>query len=256
MLDEPMVPLPEVGRVFRGARRVRLGDTDHNGQLRLDACARFLQDVSNDDTADAGEDPKAFWVVRRAVVDVVRPPTWREWVDLATWCGGTGSRWAERRLSLTGDHGGHIEVATLWIYVDAATMAPARLPDSFAETYAPAARGRKVKPRRTLGAPDDDAVTVAWPLRAVDLDLLGHVTNSAYWAPVEEMLRGGPASLRGERHPLLATPYRAVMEFGAGIAPDAEVELRVCDADDRLALWFAVGGTVDAAALVVPLPGQ
>ncbi|HEX8803492.1 MAG TPA: acyl-ACP thioesterase domain-containing protein, partial [Acidimicrobiales bacterium] len=97
------MPLPATGRVFRAARRVRLADADRAGRLRLDACARYLQDIGNDDTADSGiDDPATSWVVRRAVVDVHRPPRWRERLELATWCGGLGGRWAERRLSLVG----------------------------------------------------------------------------------------------------------------------------------------------------------
>jgi acyl-ACP thioesterase len=265
-----MVPLPPQGRVFRAERRVRLADADGAGRLRLDACARYLQDIGNDDTLDAGADvDETSWVVRRAVVDVVRPPRWRERLSLATWCGGTGGRWAERRLSMVGEHGGSVEIATLWVHIDLTTMAPARLPAAFLDTYGEAALGRKVTSRRWLDGPDGNGdgangdgagghgpVTVPWVLRATDIDLLGHVNNAAYWAAVEEQLLGGPAALRGAGdHPLRAGPYRAVMEYGAGLAPGAAVELRVADADDRLALWFTVGGAVDSSALVVPLPG-
>ena len=51
-----MVPVPERGRRFTAERPVRWGDTDRHGRLRLDALARFLQDVANDDTRDAGFD--------------------------------------------------------------------------------------------------------------------------------------------------------------------------------------------------------
>jgi acyl-ACP thioesterase len=256
VLDEALVPLPEKGRVFRRERRVRLADADAEGRLRLDGVARYLQDIGNDDTADAGEDPSSMWVVRRAVVDVHRPPRWREWVRLATWCGGTGSRWAERRLSLVGEHGSDIEVATLWIHVDATTLAPARIPDSFAATYAEAAGGRRVTSRLWLDGVDAAAVPVAWPLRASDVDLLGHVNNAAYWEAVEDQLLGGPGSARAGagRHPLLAAPFRAVMEYGAGIAPTAPVTLQVLDTPGRLSVWFTADGVALAAATVFPLP--
>jgi acyl-ACP thioesterase len=256
VLDEPLVPLPEKGRVFRRERRVRLADADAQARLRLDAVARYLQDIGNDDTAEAGEEPTSQWVVRRAVVDVHRPPAWREAVRLATWCGGTGSRWAERRLSMEGEHGSRVEVATLWIHVDATTMAPARLPESFTATYAEAAGGRKVTSRRWLGGVEGDTVPVPWPLRASDVDLLGHVNNAAYWEAVEDQLLGGPGSSRpgAGRHPLLAAPHRAVLEYGAGIAPTAHVELQVADAPDRLSVWFTAAGADLAAARVAPLP--
>ena len=47
-----LVPVPGRGRVYTASRRVRLGDADPGGRLRLDAIARYVQDVSDDDTRD------------------------------------------------------------------------------------------------------------------------------------------------------------------------------------------------------------
>ena len=70
-----MVPLPDVGRRFSPCRRVRLGDASPGGRLRLDAVARYLQDVANDDAEDAGLANPASWVVRRTTIEVrPRPP--------------------------------------------------------------------------------------------------------------------------------------------------------------------------------------
>lgn len=251
MLDEPLVPLPDRGRVFRAGRRVRLADADPTGRLRLDSCARYLQDIGNDDTADSGIDDDAFtWVVRRAVIDVHRPPRWREWLDLATWCGGLGARWAERRLSMVGDRGGRIEVSTLWVQVGTATMTPARLTQQFLDAYGEAAGGRRVTSRLWLGDPPVGAAADPWLVRAVDIDLLAHVNNAAYWAAVEEQIEPGTAFA----HALLGRPHRAVMEYGPGIAAGDRVELLVDENDDHLSVWFTVDGTVQASATVVPLP--
>lgn len=250
MLSEPLVPLPAQGRVFRTGRRVRLADADATGRLRFDACARYLQDIGNDDTADCElDDDSSTWVVRRAVVDVHQPPQWREQLELATWCGGLGGRWAERRLSMVGERGGRVEIATLWIYIDATTGVPARLPEAFHEHYAPAASGRRVTTRLWLGDPPVGAAATPWPVRVVDIDVLGHVNNAAYWAAVEEQIEPGTAFA----HALLGRPHRAVMEYGPGIAPGDAVELLVDETDDHLSLWFTVADTVQASATVVPL---
>ena len=251
MIDEPLVPRPARGRVFGAGRRVRLADADPSGRVRLDACARYLQDIGNDDTADAGiDDPAVSWVVRRAVIDVHTPPRWGEWVDEATWCGGLGGRWAERRMSIEGDAGGRVEISTLWIQVDTATMAPARLTPRFLELYGEAAGGRRVTSRLWLDDPPVGASAEPWALRAVDIDLIGHVNNAAYWAAVEEQIEPGTAFA----HALLGRPHRAVMEYGPGIAAGAKVELLVDETEDHLSVWFTVDGAVQAAATVVPLP--
>ena len=100
--DDEMVPLPAAGRVFAATRRVRLGDASPAGRLRLDACARYLQDVANDDSRDAGLPNPTAWVARRTVLRVQQFPEYLDMLTLRTWCSGLGSRWAERRYSVTG----------------------------------------------------------------------------------------------------------------------------------------------------------
>ena len=259
VLEDPLVPLPAVGRVFRARRRVRLADASPSRRLRLDACARYLQDIGNDDTADSGLDALGgVWVVRRALVDVVASPRWTEWLDLATWCSGTGGRWAGRRLSVTGDQGGRIEVDTLWVHLDAATLGPARLPALFTEVYGPAAADRRISAKRWLAPPPTPATLdgqveqrMAWPLRATDFDVMGHVNNAAYWVAIEEVLaahRGHPA------HPSGGGAVRAVLEFGTGIPHGAAVELVVHPTDTRLDVWFVVDGAPTASARLFPHP--
>lgn len=259
-----MVPLPERGRVYRARRKVRLGDVAPSGRLRLDACARYLQDVGNDDTADSGLDAVAghgagVWVVRRAVLDVITPPRWGESLELATWCAGTGGRWAERRLSIRGEEGGHVDVNTLWIHLDRTTLMPTRLPAAFTEIYGEAAGDRRVSARLWLDPPPSgdagaggDVESRPWPLRAIDFDVMRHVNNAAYWAAVEEVLAAdrakGPRLGQG-------TTVRAVLEFGAGIGPDAKVQLRVRHHDGAVDIWFTEDGdgTVHASATLFPL---
>ena len=99
-----MVAGTSEGRTFTGSRRVRLGDCSPGGRLRLDATARYLQDLSDDDTRDVGL-AQMTWVVRRTVVDVHEFPTYLQPLDMVTWCSGIGSRWAERRVDIRGAGG-------------------------------------------------------------------------------------------------------------------------------------------------------
>ncbi len=55
-----MIPRPTIGRTFTGTARVRLGDVTPKGRMRLDAVARYLQDVANDDAVDAIGDDAAL----------------------------------------------------------------------------------------------------------------------------------------------------------------------------------------------------
>src|SRR6478672_9106154 len=96
-VDPLLIPVPVRGRRFVGHRTVRLADASPAGRLRLDAVARHLQDVADDDARDAGLGQDGTWVVRRTVVEVHRAPVFREALELTTFCSGVGSRWAERR---------------------------------------------------------------------------------------------------------------------------------------------------------------
>jgi acyl-ACP thioesterase len=223
-----------VSRVFRSSRPIRLSDTDASGRLRLDAVARYLQDVASDDWADAGFDSQAHvWVVRKTWIEVEARFGADERVELATWCSGVAGTSASRRYSLTGNAGGRIEAESVWIHLDR-SLRPLRLPPAFVEVYGESAGGGGVATRFSLPAPPADASGEPWPLRATDVDRLGHVNNAVYWVPVEE--RFGAAVRRAELE------YRRPVDLG----DDARV---VVDGD---ALWLTVAGEAHAAAAILP----
>jgi acyl-ACP thioesterase len=228
--------------VFRGRRRVRLSDTDAGGRLRLDAVARYLQDVASDDVLDAGWAPdEHVWVVRRTAIQVVAPFDGDAAVELATWCSGTGASAASRRTSLAGDAGGRIEAESVWIHL-ARDLRPARLSARFHTVYAPSAAGRGVSTKLELRGPAD-GVAAVWPLRATDVDVLGHVNNAVYWSPIEAVL----ADLARE-------PLDAVLEFRQPVDLGEAVEIRVATDARTLEVAFDVDGTLRAAATVRARP--
>src|ERR1700731_3348665 len=106
-------PAPD-GRVYPMQGRIRLADTSATGRLRLDAVARYVQDIATDDVADAGiDDGDYVWIVRRAAMEVLSPFSGDDTLSrVATWSGGLGARWATRRTTIAGDSGVHIETET------------------------------------------------------------------------------------------------------------------------------------------------
>jgi acyl-ACP thioesterase len=236
-----LVPRPRAGRVFEEARRVRLADVSPGGRLRLDAATRYLQDLSADDTDDAALPDAEAWVVRRTVIEVQVFPRYLEALELATWCSGTGSRWAERRISVVGQAGGRMDAATTWVHVDLATGRPRRVPEGFAAIYGEAADGRTVTARLEHPDPPPDAESVPWALRFTDFDVLSHVNNAAYWEAVEEAL-----AARRE----LRAPLRAEVEHRTAIERGAQVELVVANEPDELAAWLLADGEVAASARI------
>jgi acyl-ACP thioesterase len=241
--DDVMVPVSTSGRTFTQQRVVRLGDASPGGRLRFDALARMLQDIANDDANEVLLDGQS-WVVRRVAIEVHQAGSFGEMLSLTTFCGGIGSRWAQRRTSIVGDRGARIEVAALWVHIDMATLRPAVLGPDFAAAYGEGANGRTVKARLQHEDPPT-ATGTPYLARFVDFDVMGHMNNAAYWNAVEAEL-----SVRREiRHPM-----RAEMEYRQGIEPHNHVSLVIDVDDDEFSLWFVEDATTFASAKVWRLP--
>jgi acyl-ACP thioesterase len=237
---DSLVQPPAVGRIFRSRRRIRLSDMDALGRLRLDAVARYLQDVASDDVDETGWGaPEHLWVVRRTRIDVVAPFLAGGEVELATWCSGLAPSAAGRRTSLTGADGGRIEVESVWIHLGPDAR-PARLDDTFG-VYGAAAGGRRVVTKLTLPQPSSAVDGAPWSLRAADVDLLGHVNNAVHWAAVEDRLAGTTLD------PSL--PFRALLDYHRPLDVDDDLHLVAFDGGDLSLAFVADGGTKAVARL-------
>ena len=242
MLD-PGIPVPTTGRTFSSTCRVRLADVDRQGRVRLDALARFLQDVAIEDVQETGWGmPEHLWFLRRIRIDVVEPFLEDQAVDLVTWSSGQAAIAAGRRWSLRGDRGGRAEVDSVWIHLDR-DQRPARI-QSF-EIYGDAAGGRRVSTKLELPDPSPDGTGIPWPLRVSDIDLHGHVNNAAYWQAVEHVL---PPSGIDPRRPLVAE-----LDYREPIDLDDTVELVASSARGELLAGFRAANRVRAVARVAQL---
>ena len=244
MLD-PSLPIPMSGRTFAAHRRVRLADMDERGRVRLDAVARFLQDVAIDDVQETGWGlPDHLWFVRRIRVEVRSPLLDDREVRLVTWGSGLAAIAAGRRWSVEGDRGGRVEVDSVWIHLGP-DQRPARI-ESFG-IYAEATGGRSVSTRLELPLPAADSPRTPWPLRATDVDLHGHVNNAVYWQAVEDVLRSSPIDVR--------RPLAAELDYRDPIDLSDPVELAVVADGMHVSLGFSVGDAVRAVARVSVLEG-
>ncbi len=234
------IPIPETGRTFSSLRRVRLSDMDAHGRLRLDAVARFLQDVAIDDVSETGWGmPDHLWFVRSIKVDVVAPFLADREVELTTWCSGMAAIAAGRRWSVRGDAGGRLEVDSVWIHLGP-DQRPARL-EQFG-VYADATAGRRVSTKLELPDPPAGAHPSAFALRAADVDLHGHVNNAVYWQAIEECL--GPNGIDPR------SPLSVSLDFRHPIDLGDRLELVETVAHGRLDVGFVTGDGPRAVARV------
>lgn len=242
-----LTPLPEAPhadeRSYTESRRVQLADVGADGQLRLDALARYLQDVANADSADSGlVEAGGSWVLRLGHMRVESWPAFRDEVTATTWCSGTGACWAERRTMMVDAHGAVVaDTATTWVHLDADTGRPRRVPAGMDAVYGGRATSRRVKARLQLPAdPPPSATARPWPLRLADLDLMAHVNNAAALTPLVEVL--------GERK--MDGRLAIDLEHPAALALTPRPTLHVADADGGFDAWLQQGDAIGLVAQV------
>lgn len=231
-------PLAPDGRRVVRRRAVRLSDVTAAGRLRLDALARYLQDVAGDDVDDVGI--TGAWVLRRLEMAMGTLPAIRDEVELTTFCSGYGARFAERRTTVQVAGRPAVEAVALWVYVDDAGR-PAPLEEWFFEHYATAAAGRRVRSRLRLAGPPAGAGRRDWPLRASDVDVLDHVNNAASCEAIEDEIR---------RHWSDRRLAHAEIEYRGPVDLDEPVELVTAPEDSILRAWLTVHGDPRTAAAV------
>lgn len=171
--------------------------------MRLDALARWAQDVAYADIEDAGLEQVAIWVVRRTRIKVVRFPRFGEHFEVQTFASGLGRMWAQRSTIVTPVHAGGgqratpvatvpvVELVSLWIHLDPVRLVPSVITQAELDIYAEAAGDRRCPHRLTHPRPQAQSETAdesEWVFRRTDTDLADHVNNAAYWEPLEEEL--------------------------------------------------------------------
>jgi acyl-ACP thioesterase len=209
-----------------------------SGRARLDAAARYLQDVAADDIADSGVADDLLWVVRTTAFEITVWPRYDDDVAVVTWCSGTGRAWAERRTTITTSGAVALQAVSVWVSLDPTTMRPAPLGPGFAAVYLPSTAGRKVRSRLAHPGPDEAAAPRRWSLRATDYDLLGHVNNVVAWIAVEDEL-----ARLGSSHRVVF----AEVEYASQIEAADDVVLMSSCHGDELMVWLL--GPDDKAAV-------
>ncbi len=171
--------------------RPGIADSGATGRCRLDAMARWLQDVAYSDLVDAGFEGRGAWIVRRTRVRVAGFPRFGEDLRVRTFCSGIGRFSAERRTSIEGENAS-VETVSVWVCLDPERGRPMRFPPDFLAVYEESAAGRDANVRVRHPDPPADAERSTWHFRAVEVDPAAHINNSHYWTPLDEELAAGP----------------------------------------------------------------
>jgi acyl-ACP thioesterase len=199
--------------VFDREWPLRVADIDRNGRLRLDAATRHIQDIGKNHVHEQGFDEShPLWVVRRTMIDLIRPIEFQDVLRLRRWCSGTSTRWCEIRVRIDGRKGGLIESEAFWININRDTLMPSRISDDLLDQLQRTTDIHRLrwKAYLTPGNRDTADQIREYPVRFTDIDLFDHMNNSVYWSVVEDYLSATPE--------LLTAPLRVTIEHEAPIA--------------------------------------
>lgn len=242
---------------------LRVADVDRMGRLKFDAATRHIQDIGSDQLREMGfEETHPLWIVRRTMIDLIRPIEFKDILRLRRWCSGTSNRWCEMRVRIDGTRtGGLIESEAFWININRETQGPARIADDFMEGLRRTTAVDRLRWKAYLKAGSrEDAIDIrAFPVRVSDIDIFDHMNNSVYWSVVEDHLSGRPD--------LMAGPLRVTIEHDLPVAlgdkleiithvyPAGSTDLLGADLVDRsvTTLTFAVGDETKAVASLFAL---
>jgi acyl-ACP thioesterase len=223
-LGKALMPVPDPHPdVFDRQWPLRVADIDREGRLRFDAATRHIQDIGQDQLRELGfEDTHPLWIVRRTMIDLIRPIEFQDMLRLRRWCSGTSNRWCEMRVRIDGRKGGLFESEAFWININRETQGPARISDDFLAGLQRTTSVDRLRWKAYLTADGRDLKSGAaeiheYPVRFSDIDLFDHVNNSVYWTVVEDYLSGYPE--------LLGAPLRVTLEHNAPVALGDKLEI-------------------------------
>jgi acyl-ACP thioesterase len=220
-LAKTLMPVPDPHPdVFDMQWPLRVADTDRAGRLRFDAATRHIQDVGSDQLRELGfEETHPLWIVRRTMIDLIKPIEFQDMLRLRRWCSGTSNRWCEMRVRIDGRKGGLMESEAFWININRETQGPARISDDFIAGLQRTTEVDRLRWKAYLkaGSREDAQEIREYPVRVSDIDIFDHMNNSVYWSVVEDYLHSHPELLRG--------PLRVTIEHDLPVALGDKLEI-------------------------------
>jgi acyl-ACP thioesterase len=207
------------------------------------------------------EETHPLWIVRRTMIDLIRPVEFNDMLRMRRWCSGTSNRWCEMRVRIDGRKGGLLESEAFWINFNRDTQTPARIADDFLDGLRKTTDVDRLRWKAYLqaGSREDAAEIHEFPVRFTDIDFFDHMNNSVYWSVVEDYLASYPE--------LLKAPLRVTIEHDAAVALGDKLEIishvyppgstdrfgeNLADRTVRT-LTYAVGDETKALAAIFPL---
>jgi acyl-CoA thioester hydrolase len=160
--------------------------------------ARLLEEAARLASADAGYPPGWYsthataWVIRRSTIECGRAIPCGVDLEIVTWVADFRRvrSYREYEVRLPGESAAVLTAQTDWVYVDARSGRPRRIPEEMMRAFVPEGDALPLyRPVLEIPTPPSDAFTVERIVEEADVDALDHVNNAAYLGYVEAATR-------------------------------------------------------------------
>lgn len=215
--------------------RVRNYEVDRFGYVHNHVMQQYLEDAASQASTAAGFGPQWYgdhgsgWVIREITLDYLHPARMHEELEIRTWVADFRRVRSHREYIVTRADDGRqlVRASTDWVYINRATLWPARIPNEALAAFALQKGTYALPPLRPLPAVTD---VIEWrvPRRVQrhEVDSMGHVNNANYVTWFEQALVEGVA----ERWPAMTSGgslcwRRHDVEYRSAILPEENVEI-------------------------------
>ncbi len=184
---------------------VRTNYVDIHRELHLYYLVNMLQDLAarHADKLGFGWDFLSkhgwFWVLIRLRIDILRPPVWKEEIQVETWPKGYDALASYRDFIFTNAQGQEvIKATTSWIVLDRETRRPVRMSQVFKEQVHAVQKHAIEDPAPKIKIPQDKKLLRSLKVLYTDLDMNLHTNNANY---IRKILDAYPLDFLKAHHP-------------------------------------------------------
>jgi acyl-CoA thioester hydrolase len=240
--------------VYTAEVRVRHDELDCFGRVQPGVYLRYLAQAAVDASTAVGLDAawyaraRARWLVRRSTFAIARPVGAGERLQVRTWVEDFRRVRSHRGYELRDGRGEvTLTARTDWVYVDAASGRPRRIPEEAERAFGPPAGSAAERPGWSAPAPPAAPACARYRVRYADLDSLGHMNNAAY---VDALVEATLETLADRGLPLAALPVGGHVPLVVGGDIEYREPARHGDVLE-IRTWFSAGAELGVHQEVV-----
>jgi len=196
-------------REFTYRFRIRYDELDSFGHLNNAVCLKYMQEAAIQASTDAGyglqwyEKRGTGWVMRRLEIRYHLQVLYGDELQVTTWISKCGRVDCFREYDLTraGDGARVARARAQWIYIDAKTGRPVRLPEEFMDAFSPAGEAEDIGIRGYKSRKVESCYHYrsARRVQTYELDPMGRVHHAVFLNWIEQAYYD---AIRSAGHPL------------------------------------------------------